>query len=331
MIPEYNYRVKDYSIVTPGFRDYVVQPVMKIIPWGLPANIITVISNSLMFLALILALYAPGSTVNYVAISILVFLYAVGDHIDGMQAKRTKTSSALGEFFDHFLDSFNTGILLMILFAVFRIHNPYIVVFVLSVNYIAHATVFYEQFKTGWLYFEKIGSLEVVFFSCLMILLNCLNPFQELFSFSLSYGITVVEWLLIASSIGTVITIIKTAYRAGIKELKFYIFFVLLGIVSLVLVKTCSWLTLSVIITLYSAHYIGSLMRGHLTDGKSYLPDFVVPVILVIAYLTDNIEKDVTINGVILLLLFGIVFIFSISVYTLRHFWVWKNPSANKL
>jgi phosphatidylglycerophosphate synthase len=330
MIPEYNYRVKDFSIVTPGFRDYVVQPLMRYVPWGLPANIITVLSNSLMFLALIIALYgSPGSKVNYIAISVLIFLYAVGDHIDGMQAKRTKTSSALGELFDHFLDSFNTGILLMILFAVFQVHNPYIVVFILSANYLAHATVFYEQYKTGWLYFEKIGSLEVVFFTCFIILLNCIGPINDVFLFKLAYGITIVEWLLLVSAIGTLVTIIKTAYRARIKEFKFYIFFILLALISVILAKSCNWLNLSVIITLYSAYYVGNLMRGHLVDGKHYLPDFVIPVILVFAYLSNNIEKSVTVYGVILLLTIGIVIVFFISVYTLRRFWVWKNPSAN--
>jgi phosphatidylglycerophosphate synthase len=332
MIPDYNYRVKDFSIVTPGFRDYVVQPVMKFVPWGLPANIITIFSNSLMFLALIIAIYGnPFSKINFIAISILIFLYALGDHIDGMQAKRTKTSSALGELFDHFLDSFNTGILLMILFAVFQIHNPYIVVFILSVNYLAHATVFYEQYKTGWLYFEKIGSLEVVFFTCIMILLNCIKPFSNLFSYNMAFGITFIEWLLLASSIGTLITFIKTAYRARIKELKFYIYLLLLTLISLILVKGLSWITICVIITLYSAYYIGSLMRGHLVDGKSYLPDFAIPVILVFAFITHRLAESITIYGVILLLLFGIAFVFSISIYTLRKYWVWKNPSANRL
>lgn len=329
MIPEYNYRVKDFSLVTPAFRDYVVQPLMRFIPWGLPANIITIISNSLMFLALIIALFGSGSTTSYILIACLIFLYAVGDHIDGMQAKRTKTSSALGELFDHFLDSFNTGILLMILFAVFHITNLYIITFILSINYLAHATVFFEQFKTGWLYFEKIGSLEVVFFSCLIILLNCLNSVKHFMSLVLVKNITMVELLFLASAIGTFITFVKTAYRAKITELRFYIFIIFITFISLILLKSTNWIILCIVITLYSAYYIGSLMRGHLVDGKSYFPDFVVPSILLISYFAKLLVDPVLLQTLILIQILGIAMIFSISIYTLRNFWVWKNPSDN--
>ena len=37
--------------------------------------------------------------------------------------------------------------------------------------------VFYEQFKTGWLTFERIGSLEGVLLSALLIGLTILEPF----------------------------------------------------------------------------------------------------------------------------------------------------------
>jgi phosphatidylglycerophosphate synthase len=326
MIPEYNYRVKDYSIVTPGFRDYVVQPLMRFIPWRLPANIITIISNSLMFMALIIALYGSGSKTNYVFIAALIFLYAVGDHIDGMQAKRTKTSSALGELFDHFLDSFNTGILLMILFAVFKINNLPIIVFMLSINYLAHATVFFEQYKTGWLYFEKIGSLEVVFFTCFIILLNCITPINHLFAFSLRYNIKIIEWLFLASAVGTFITFVKTAYRARIVEFRFYMFIIFLVFISLILAKSTSWLVLCVVITLYSAYYVGSLMRGHLVDGKSYFPDFIIPSILVILFFMHLLGNPDILKALMMLQVIFIIYIFYISVFTLRKYWVWRNP-----
>lgn len=326
MIPEYNYRVKDFSIITPGFRDYVVQPLMRFVPWRLPANIITIISNSMMFLALIIALFGAGSITNYCLIALFIFVYAIGDHIDGMQAKRTKTSSALGELFDHFLDSFNTGILLMILFAVFHINNVNIIVFILSINYLAHATVFFEQYKTGWLYFEKIGSLEVVVFTSLIILLNCIPVINKLLLYSPGLNITLVEWLFLASAIGTFITFIKTAYRARIVELRFYIFIIFLVFISLILAKSTSWLTLCIIITLYCAYYIGSLMRGHLVDGKSYFPDFVIPAILLITFFTHMLEDPVTLKTLMILQVAGIIYIFYISVNSLHKYWVWKNP-----
>lgn len=330
MIPEYSYRVKDFSIITPWFRDYVVQPLMRFVPWWLPANIITIISNSMMFLALAIALFWPATCLSYITIAVLIFLYAVGDHIDGMQAKRTKTSSALGELFDHFLDSFNTGILLIILFAVFGIDNPYTVLFILSINYLAHAAVFYEQFKTGWLYFEKIGSLEVVIFSSLIILANCIAPINVFLTQRIGdWNISVVELLFLFSAVGTFVTFFITAFRARIAELNFYLFLVMLVILSVILMSCVSWVILSVIITLYCAYYIGSLMRGHLVDGNVHYPDFITPGILILAYFTGYLAEHVTILAVIAILIIEIVSLFIFSIYTLRQYWVWKNPRIN--
>lgn len=56
-----------------------------------------------------------------------VFIYYTLDGIDGKQARRTGTSTPLGELFDHGLDSYNTPFIMIYLFSLFGVANfpPY--------------------------------------------------------------------------------------------------------------------------------------------------------------------------------------------------------------
>jgi phosphatidylglycerophosphate synthase len=331
MIPEYKYQIKDYSIITPPFKEYIVKPMIRFVPWWIPANIITILSNLCMYIALIIAVYGKsGQKSSYFLAALLIFMYALGDHLDGMQAKRTKTSSALGEFFDHYLDAFNTGVLLMISFALYGITNPYLVAFFLSVNYLAHASVFYEQFKTKWLIFEKIGSLEAVLISSGLLLLNCIGPVNAFLLSAPIFHLKIIELIFIVSTIGTIITFIKTLIRAGITEIKFYAFCISLIITTCLCVVYFSWINFSWIITLSGAFYIGNLMRGHLADGKERLPDFVIPALLLLAVLIQPLSTFQFGEILLSLLVIYVVYVAIATVYTLRRFWVWVNPKEKQ-
>lgn len=68
----------------------------------------------------------------YIACACGLFIYQSLDAIDGKQARRTNSSSPLGELFDHGCDSLSTGMLDFIsvqnsvLKKVFRIHDFYV-------------------------------------------------------------------------------------------------------------------------------------------------------------------------------------------------------------
>ena len=133
----YSYRCHDFSLLTPGFKKWLVAPLLPYIPWAVPANIITIVSNLFVYAGLFVALHY-NTPVGRALIAVCLLLYLVGDHLDGMQAKRTQTGSALGEFCDHYLDAFNNGTILFTAFVVFRIESPLLVASVLTASYLAH-------------------------------------------------------------------------------------------------------------------------------------------------------------------------------------------------
>jgi len=322
----YHYRCKDYSLLTPPFKQWVISPLINLVPWVIPANVITLISNSFVYLGLFLALQ-PQVLGDYTPpfIAFCLLLYLIGDHLDGMQAKRTGTGSALGEFCDHYLDAFNNGIIVFTLFVAFDIRQPIMISLVLVIAYMAHMAVFYEQFKTGWLTFERIGSLESVLLTALLIGCAGIDAFYQFMSYDLVAGLTVIEIIILSSALGAFGTFVQTFRRTPDVKTAYWIFVFLLAVVGITGTLVLNDIQLFVIITLYASLYIGRLMYGHLIDGVESQADWLVPVaLLFFVFLGSNNSMYIFwITTVYLAIRIMILIVKSFS--TLGIYWVWQN------
>jgi len=327
MIPEYKYQVKDFSIITPYFRKYVASPIIKLVPWSLPANIITLISNVFMFTALALVFIFPSQTsFLFLIIPILIFLFSLFDHLDGMQAKRTGTSSALGEFFDHYLDVFNNGILLMIVFRLFQVSNPVLLSLFFCFSYLAHAIIFYEQYKTKWLYFEAFGSLESVILICMVILASFFEPIRLFLGNHIWHNLSVIEIIFLTSLIAAMATFVKTAKRIKYFGADFYFFVIMLITSSVCLALVHQEVMIFVVITLFSGMYIGNLQRSHLTGIKLGYPNIITPFVLIFSVFIYDLYFDVFL---VTYLVISTLTLATNTIWTLSKFWVWKNIPTN--
>ncbi|KAF2075427.1 hypothetical protein CYY_003256 [Polysphondylium violaceum] len=106
--------------------NYVISPTCNVlveyIPKCIAPNLITAIGLFCQLLGLGLACYYLGfentkdDSHRWVHLfsGAMVFIYMMLDNIDGKQARRTKTSSPLGELFDHGCDSWTVGLAPMI-------------------------------------------------------------------------------------------------------------------------------------------------------------------------------------------------------------------------
>jgi len=323
-IPEYKYRVKDYSIVTPWFRESIVRPLLAYVHWRIPANYITLGSNLFMFAALLLSMFSGENRYVFLLVPVLVFSYVIGDHLDGMQAKRTGTSSALGEFFDHFLDIFNNGILVMIVCSLMNV-SPWIFIICLAVSYIAHSAIFFEQLKTGWLIFEKFGALEAVILILLIIASLYFIPVHEMLLSPAYMQVTWFELFMLASASIALITWVKTIFRVKAVNSKYVSFVIGMIVLMAVLIPGVNSLNAFVIITLFSAVYIGNNQRSHLTGMRENWPDFIVPVVLVISFYTELYFESITTFAIIYLTI-RVLWIAYTTINILQRYWMWRNP-----
>lgn len=110
-LKRYRYSGQDHSVVA----KYVLQPFwsrcVTLFPLWMPPNMITL--TGFMFLltsALLSYIYSPHLDTApprwvHLAHGVLLFLYQTFDAVDGKQARRTSSSSPLGELFDHGCDA----------------------------------------------------------------------------------------------------------------------------------------------------------------------------------------------------------------------------------
>jgi len=214
MVPEYRYQVKDSSVLLPYFKKYIVSHAIKLVPWFVPANIVTMISNCFLYGALILSfLHQPGQHYDFPLIAFGIFMYVLGDHLDGMQAKRTGTGSALGEFCDHYLYAFNNGIAYVIVMNLYGITNVYLVSFVFYISYMTHALSMYEEYRTKWLVFEKLGTLEGLFILLAVILTGYSPAGYALMHQPVWQGLNILELLFAFTTFSTIGTLIRSGLR----------------------------------------------------------------------------------------------------------------------
>lgn len=321
----YSYRCHDFSLLTPTFKKWFVAPLLPFVPWALPANIITIISNVFVYLALYFALFYKGP-ISQLVIAACLLIYLIGDHLDGMQAKKTSTGSALGEFCDHYLDAFNNGIILFTAFLVFDISNPILIGIVLAASYLAHMSVFYEQFKTGWLTFEKLGSLEAVLLIALLVGLSAIHSVYGFLTLEVMFSYRLIELMFTASALGALITFTTTINRTPNKGNSMWIFVAGLLVLTSFSVIVFSGFQLFVLITLYASLYVGMIMKGHLVDGIEQWPDLVIPAALIVMQFLPviNYQNTCTILSIYLLIRIGLLVIQTFTA--LKIYWVWSNP-----
>lgn len=162
-VKAYKYCGEDHSVLT----KYILGPywnwlVTKFPLWMAP-NLITVIGFVIMVFHLALVLYyspdlatpCPGWV--YISSGIGLFVYQSLDSIDGKQARRTGTSSPLGELFDHGCDAMNTIVSTVIGASALNLKQSWL----LTISVISTVANFYlsswEEYHTKVLYLSFIS------------------------------------------------------------------------------------------------------------------------------------------------------------------------------
>ncbi|XP_050841205.1 choline/ethanolaminephosphotransferase 1 isoform X3 [Serinus canaria] len=114
-LEEHKYQSAGRSLLEPIMQGYWEWLVGRVPAWIAP-NLITIIGLLINILTtLLLVCYCPTATEQappwaYIACACGLFIYQSLDAIDGKQARRTNSSTPLGELFDHGCDSLSTDV-----------------------------------------------------------------------------------------------------------------------------------------------------------------------------------------------------------------------------
>jgi CDP-alcohol phosphatidyltransferase family protein len=328
---EYKYAANDASLMTPFLYRFFISPMLKVVPYQIPANIITIISNSCVLFSFIIAGlgYYRNNFDFYFLIPILCFLYLVGDCFDGVQARRTNTCSPLGEYFDHFLDSFVTGLLTGTLLFALRSTNAFILIFPFQALYLGQIGTFWERLKKGVMSFGLISTSEGVMAIAIPSFLVSI-PFirHMIVENKLIFSLSIIDFMLLTSFFFAGVAGIKAIVASKNCSLKL----ILHVIFSCFITTSCvyfgfSILLITVLTTLYNAFFISPLLSAVSEKGQEKFPDFVLPLLFILYFLLKDWRSIILIMQIAYIAA-RVVVRFLVFLYANKHYWVWKNKEC---
>ncbi|CAE6535683.1 unnamed protein product [Rhizoctonia solani] len=108
-------------------------------------------------------LKTPGPTWLYLSFALGLFLYQTFDNVDGRQARKTGTSSALGHVFDHGIDTLNCPLGGLVQVASLGLGHSVNGAFFVLIGCVPMWLSTWEEYYTGTLYLGYINVLIAVF------------------------------------------------------------------------------------------------------------------------------------------------------------------------
>lgn len=281
----YQYKSVVRSLVTPPFKKWLVVPLVPFTPRWLPANAISIISFLFVIAALLLSLLSGmNRQLIFFTTAIFYIFYCIGDSLDGQQAVRTKTSSALGEFCDHFLDALATGAVVYTFLFLYKVNTPWIACSLLYCGYLGHALTMYEQYKTGCIQFDPLGCIEAVLLMSVFLLAGMNEHVFSFFTEKLGGKYTLMEYFLSINILGAILAFLKIYKRVGGISGKFALYMITSLILLLFGLKNLSIPTTFLLLSLHNARYICDLIHGNLVDGKERTPDALVATVFLLSF-----------------------------------------------
>ncbi|KAI7861452.1 CDP-alcohol phosphatidyltransferase-domain-containing protein [Spinellus fusiger] len=178
----YKYAAVDKSFVTRYVLVHYWNWAITFFPMWIAPNLITLIGLFFMiFNVTLVALYVPSLGTEeeevpcwvYFSFAAGLWLYSTFDNVDGRQARRTGTSSPLGELFDHGCDALNTTYISLLQAAALGLGQTQrtVVLFIVTMAGFYLSTA--EEYYTGVLYLGYVnGPTEGIILTCMSFIIS---------------------------------------------------------------------------------------------------------------------------------------------------------------
>ncbi len=192
--------VIDNSLARPWLDRLYFEPLIRILPRSITPNTITLsgLAACLAMLAMLLSWKAPSAVLALVS-ALAIHAYTLADQLDGMQARRTNRTSALGGFLDHACDFINGQIIIWAACLLVDAGATWLIA-VSSAYTFAFLTCHLEERTSGTLHFGAVGPLEGLLAVTLFLLVYAVAP--EALTTPLVLGFTAGHALLLFYVIG---------------------------------------------------------------------------------------------------------------------------------
>jgi len=341
-LKNYKYHGSDHSIIAPYLQPFWTGLVYKVPSWVAP-NLITLTGFGFILASYLVRLYycphmegdAPSWSFFFHAFCL--FAYQTLDAIDGKQARRTATSSPLGELFDHGCDAMTTTFMVLTVTNSLHLGAGWAQFGLL----LGAGAVFYfaqwEEYHTGILELGKINVTEI------QIIIMIVHFVSGVFGASFwltqftvgSFSIQLNHLLAIGSGIGGLINIPENIRKImqwqktdAAKNFSNYSVYSKLAPLVATIVGACIWAILSPrIITVYTdiflvtvgylnAYLVGRIVLARVC-GQDPLSIFQ-PILIPLAIGAANAALGHIVNEYYLLIAY-----FGLCIGAYLHFALW--------
>jgi len=173
----YKYHGQDNSLVA----NHIMQPfwrkAVNFLPIWMAPNMVTLLGFLCIIMSYLWTVFYHSphneshSAIVYVANAVVMFLYQTMDALDGKQARRTGTSSPLGELFDHGCDAVTTVLSVLTLTASLQV-DPHMQLAVLVTLMMAFYFTQWEEYFTDVLVLGYIGVTEAQLSSIVLYMMT---------------------------------------------------------------------------------------------------------------------------------------------------------------
>jgi len=324
----------DRSILRPAIEGHLVQ-LFKIVPTWITANFITLASFSVMWVLLFFA-FKPGLAPElYLGVCIVcIYIYTMGDHLDGMQATATDTKSPLGKFLDHYCDALSGAIIIVGFARLVGVPAGPVLFGSLWLFFVAFVATYVEELENQRLVFGAVGSLEAIAVVLTFLLTFFFPPIRTFWMTAVIPGFPNYWSVILLANAGFAVTTIKIVARLRIPPAQFVLF----AGCSLLLTVFLSfhegvtdfqgWLAL----TLYGAVYLASVMRSQALGERHCYPDFpasfgvVVMCVLAWFQIASTGTIDLVLSGLCIYLALRVGFSLTAFAGKMKQHWRWLNP-----
>lgn len=184
----YKYNGQDDSIFVKWFLRSFWDWALQFVPIWIAPNVITLLGFLFQIFSFILSLIFSDKLSEplpwWVCIinGIFLFLYQTLDNLDGRQARRTHSSSVLGQFFDHGCDAITAALELFKLVATLNFGNTYRTFYLILLLGVGFFLATWQEYVVKKFYLGYINGPDegLVVLAIIHILIGLVSPLRKL-------------------------------------------------------------------------------------------------------------------------------------------------------
>ncbi|CAG8571652.1 12269_t:CDS:2 [Dentiscutata heterogama] len=170
-LAHYKYGAIDKSPIANYILKHYWNWAIELFPRWMAPNLITLCGLGFVFINVLSVIYWINDLVGPG-----LWLYSTFDNVDGKQARRTGTSSPLGELFDHGCDALNCSFSAVVLAGVLGLGHTYYAAAFLLLIIVPFYMSTWEEYHTGVLYLGYFnGPTEGVLGACILMIISAIR------------------------------------------------------------------------------------------------------------------------------------------------------------